>query len=230
MTTTILDRPVYDETLAARVLSVAPSTLHWWLEGRDYRGRRYEPVLRTHPSGSREVTWGEFVEARYLREYRRTHGVKLHLLRSFISYMREEMGVPYPLAHARPWVGPDRHLFIEAQNRADLPPDLWACVEPQSGVQLLLPAAESFLERVEFNEPKTGIVVRLFPAGPSSPVVIDPEVRFGSPAIKGIPTEAIAEQVRAGDPVESVANDFGLPLSLVIAALGYEDSTLTQAA
>jgi hypothetical protein len=31
---TILEREMYTETTAARLLRVAPSPLHWWLEGR----------------------------------------------------------------------------------------------------------------------------------------------------------------------------------------------------
>jgi hypothetical protein len=31
---TILEREMYTEAAAARLLRVAPSTLHWWLEGR----------------------------------------------------------------------------------------------------------------------------------------------------------------------------------------------------
>jgi len=65
-------------------------------------------------------------------------------------------------------------------------------------------------------------VVRLRPSGPDSAVVIDPEVRFGSPVVSGIPTETIAEQVAAGDPVESVARDFDLNLAMVIDALRFE--------
>ncbi len=231
MATTVLDRPLYDESLAAQVLGVATSTLHWWLEGGSHRGRHYDPVLRPEATGSREVTWGEFVEARYLKAYRRTHGVQLQRLRAFIAYMRQELDVPYPLAHARPWVGPDQHLFVAAQEEAQLPPDLWVCVEPQSGVRLLLPAAESFLERIEFDDQgPAGVVARLRPDGPGSPVVIDPEVRFGSPTVRGIPTEAITEQVRGGDSIESVAGDFELPLGLVVAALTYEGLGLERVA
>jgi len=224
-TPTVLDCELYEEPLAARLLDVAPSTLHWWLEGRD----QYLPVLRAEPNGSRVVTWGEFVEARYLREYRRTHHVPLGKLRDFIAYLRRELGVPYPLATARPWVGPDRRLFINAQDESGLEPDWWACVEPQTGVMLLTYPAESFLERVEFDD-TAGVVSRLHPAGRESPVVIDPEIRFGSPAVRGIPTENIAEQVSAGDSVESVAADFDLPLNVAIAALNYEDPGSEQAA
>ena len=51
---TILDREMYTEAAAARLLRVAPSTLHWWLEGRP---PRYRPVIRVEPTGSRSVTW-----------------------------------------------------------------------------------------------------------------------------------------------------------------------------
>jgi uncharacterized protein (DUF433 family) len=219
--TIVLDRQLYDEALAARVLRMSRSTLHWWLEGGVRRGKWYDPVLRSVPTGSREVTWGELVEARYLREYRQKHLVQLWRLRAFIAHLRDGLGVPYPLAHARPWVGADRRLFVVAQELASLPPELWACVEPTRGVMLLTHPAELFLERVEFDD-KDGLAVRLWPQGKGSPVVIDPEVRFGEPSVRGIPTESLAEQVRAGDVIEAVADDFGLDLDDLIAALGYE--------
>ncbi len=204
--------------------------MHYWLEGGERRGRTYAPVLRPAATGASTVTWGEFVEARYLREYRRELGTSMQRLRAFVEHLRDELGVPYPLAHARPWVGPGRHLFISAQEQAGLPPELWACVEPQTGVMLLLPAAESFLERVEFDPGENGVVVRLRPGGADSEVVIDPEVRFGSATVRGIPTETIAEQVAAGDSVESVTQDFGLDLPAVIDALRYEGVDRAQAA
>ena len=114
--------------------------------------------------------------------------------------------------------------------RADLPPELWACVEPHTGVMLLTHPAESFLERVEFDDDQEGFVVRLWPAGRESPVVIDPEVRFGTPSVRGIPTEVLAEQVVAGDSIESVSADFNLDLTDVIAALSYENHQLRSAA
>ena len=95
---------------------------------------------------------------------------------------------------------------------------------------LLLPPAESFLERVEFDAEENGVVVRLRPSGPDSEVVIDPEVRFGSPTVRGIPTETIAEQVAAGDSIESVAHDFDLDLSTVIDALRFEGVDRTHVA
>jgi hypothetical protein len=67
----VLHRPMYSEAEAARLLRVPQSTLHWWLDGGTIGGRTYPPVIRKEPTGSRQVTWGEFVEAGLLRQYRR---------------------------------------------------------------------------------------------------------------------------------------------------------------
>jgi hypothetical protein len=88
---TILDREMYTEAAAARLLRMAPSTLHWWLEGRP---PRYRPVIRVEPTGARNVTWAEFVEAGLLRSYRREHDVPLRELRDFIDRLRDEFQVP----------------------------------------------------------------------------------------------------------------------------------------
>lgn len=231
MCATVLDRELYDEALAARVLGVPRATLHYWLEGGERGGRSYAPVLRPAATGSGVVTWGERFDARYLKQYRRAHRVPMQRLRAFVEHLRDELGVPYPLAHARPWVGPGRRLFVAAQERAGLPLELWGVlVEPRTGVALLLPPAAGFLERVEFSEGAEGLAVRLRPDGRDSEVVIDPEVRFGSPTVRGIPTETIAEQVRAGDSVEGVASDFGLDLGTVLDALHFERPERADAA
>jgi len=219
MSITVLDRELYDVPLAAGVLRMSPSTLHWWLEGGKRHGRFYDPVIRPEPTGNKAVTWGELVEARYLLGYRRDLLVSLASLRRFIADVREALNVPYPLAHERPWVGEGRRLLVSAQRSSELPEELWAMWVAESGQILLTPPGESFLERVEFDDDQA---VRIRPVGKESSIVIDPQVRFGMASVHGIPTEALAGQVRAGDPIEMVAEDFELPLDHVIAALNYE--------
>ena len=115
--TTVLDREMYTEAGAARLLRVAPGTLHYWLEGGTRGKKTYKPVIREEATGSRTVTWAEFVEAGLLRQYRRKHNVPMLELRGFIDRLRERLDVPYPLAHGRPYVG-GRQLIFEAQNDA----------------------------------------------------------------------------------------------------------------
>ena len=65
-------------------------TLHYWLEGGTRRGRTYAPVVREQPTGSRAVTWAEFVEAGLLREYRRDLGIPMAELRACSTMWRNE--------------------------------------------------------------------------------------------------------------------------------------------
>src|SRR5690349_20795272 len=120
MSVSVLERELFSEAEAARLLRVPQSTLHWWLDGGTYRGRDYRPVIRLEPRGERSVTWAEFVEAGLLRQYRRIHGVSLSELRAVIDRLRDEYHTPYPLAHHRPFVGPGRQLLLEVQQAAGL--------------------------------------------------------------------------------------------------------------
>ena len=216
-----LDRELYPVGEAARLLRVPPSTLRWWLEGRVVRAKQYPPVIREEASGSGLVTWGEFVEAGYLKEYR-SRNVPLPELRRFIDELRRELHVRYPLAHLQPFVSAHRRLVLEAQRIAGVPPEFGLVLEVTSGQLLLGRAAESFIEHVEFSEDGEHSAVRVFPAGKTSPVVIDPRRSFGAPSIRGIRTDALAELIGAGEPPEGVAQDFDLPVELVKAAVAYE--------
>ncbi len=218
---------LYDIQLAASVLKMSESTLKWWLEGGQRRGRSYPPVLREEPNGSAIVTWGEFVEARYLLAYRRDLRVALSQLRAWIAMARDHLGVSYPLAHQRPWVGEGRKILIDAQMSARLPADLWAMFQVEGGQILLLPPAESFMEKIEFENDE---VVRVRPAGAESSIVIDPQVRFGMATVRGVPTEAIIDQIEGGDTVEMVASDFDLGLTEVAEVIAYEKPRLVAAA
>jgi uncharacterized protein (DUF433 family) len=217
----VLDREFYPVGEAARLLRTPPSTLRWWLEGRTVRGRTYLPVIRQRARKSGLVTWGEFVEAGYLRQYR-DRDVPLRELRLFIDALRREFGVPYPLAHFRPFVSDQRRLVLDLQREADLPIEFGMVVEAVTGQLLLTTVAESFLERVEFSSEGDQQVLRLFPAGRESPVVIDPRRAFGAPSVLGVRTDAIAELVDTGEAPEEVAEHFGLDVAVVKAAVAFE--------
>lgn len=72
----VLHRGLYSISAASRILDMPASTLARWLLGQDGR----PPVLRPEPTGARNVTWGEFVEAGLLRQVSCT-GVSLQRIR-----------------------------------------------------------------------------------------------------------------------------------------------------
>ena len=215
----VLDREMYTEAEAARLLRVSQATLNYWLEGGERRGRIYQPVIRPEPRGSRApVTWAEFVEAGLLREYRREPQVPMAELRRFIDLLRDRYGIPYPLADRRPFVN-ERQLVVALQEKADLSPD-FCLVAVVRGQQLLTPPAASFYDRVTWDE---NVASAWRPAADErSPVRIDPERRFGKPAVAGVSTAAIWEHVDGGEDEQEVADDFGIGLGDVRWAVSYE--------
>jgi uncharacterized protein (DUF433 family) len=221
MDVALLDREIYSEAEAARLLGLPQSTLHWWLDGGNRGGRSYPPVIRAEPTGSRTVTWAEFVEAGLLRQYRREEEVALSEIRTFISRLREKQGVPYPLAEYRPWIGESRRLLLEVQEETDLPAK-WCLVATVNDQLVWTDAAASFIRRVEFDD---GLAAAWKPHDDEqSPVRCRPDQRFGRPAIKGISTEAIVEQLNSGADWEEVADQFDLEVDDVRWASYYEHS------
>jgi uncharacterized protein (DUF433 family) len=222
MAISVLEREVFAEAEAARLLRVPQSTLHYWLEGGQRRGKTYKPIVRVEPRGERRVTWAEFIEAGLLRQYRRQHRVPMAQLRDFIDLLRERMGVPYPLAHHRPFVA-DRQLLLEAQDDAGLAADL-CLVATVRGQLILTPASQEFVDRVIWNEDDVAAAWRP-DDDRRSPVVMDPGLRFGRPAVKGISTAVLWEYAEAGETTEDTASAFGLSLSEVQWAVAYELSS-----
>lgn len=220
MSLTVLDREMYTESEAARLLRISPSTLHYWLEGGTRRGKAYRPVIREEPAGIRRVTWAEFIEAGLLRQYRREHNVPMAELRAFIDLLRERTGVPYPLAHLRPFVA-ERQLVLEAQDEAGLGAEY--CLVAVVRDQLVLTApSDEFFKRVEWGD---DVAVGWRPHDDErSPVRIDPERRFGRPAISGISTEAIWEQSEGGEYLDDTAAAFELSVAEVRWAVAFENS------
>lgn len=220
--TAVLEREMYTEAEAARLLSVSQSTLHYWLEGGTRRGKVYAPIVREVPRGGHPpVTWAEFVECGWLKQYRRANQVPMRELRAFITKLRQDYGVPYPLAHDQPFANQGQLVTVlRAQNEAGLDPD-FCLVAEVSGQMVLTAPSRSFVDHVEWND---GVAVGWRPHDdPRSRVRIRPDVRFGRPSVGGISTEVLWEQVDSGASVGEVAEDFGVTVKDVRWAVSYEN-------
>jgi uncharacterized protein (DUF433 family) len=214
----VLDREIYSEQEASRLLGLPPSTLHYWLEGGTQRGKTYRPVLRVEPTGSRWVTWAEFIEAGWLSTYRRTKGVPLPELRAFIGHLRDELGVPYPLATTTPLVS-GRQLVLKAQQEAGLELD-FQLVHAVDNQLLLSYPGQTFVDHVVWDG---DVAAGWKPHDINSPVTIRPDIRFGRPAVGGISTSSIFERADEGAGRDEIAEEFGLQVADVRWALAYEE-------
>lgn len=213
---TVLDLEVYTEAEAARLLGVAPSTLHYWLQGGERRDVTYMPILRPEPVERRYLTWAEFVEAGWLRAYRQNN-VPMRELRGFIELLRDEVGVPYPLAHHRPFVS-GKQLVWGAQEEAGLEP-YWRMIDEQL---MLTHPAELFVERVTWDGDLAAGWRPVEDA--ASTVLVRPDVRFGRPSVGGVSTLTIFEYAEEGASRDEIAEEFDVSATDVRWALAFENA------
>jgi uncharacterized protein (DUF433 family) len=215
----VLDLPLYSVTEAGRLLDIQPVTLRRWLEGYSARGTAHPPIIRAERTGSDAVTWGEFVEAGWLREYR-TH-MTLQKLRPLVEKMRRRFGVRYPLAEFQPLVDRSKREAVDRLQSEAGTPDPLVIVRWIDGQLGWTDPVERFLEKVEFD-PLDAVAKRMYPLGREVPIAIDPKRSFGVPQIRGVRTETIAELLDAGETPESVARMWGMDLHEVEAARTWE--------
>lgn len=222
----LLARPTYSLSEAARLLRLSTSSLRWWLEGGERGGKRYPSVLRAHPVGSTDVSWGEFIEAAYLREYRKY--LPLQRLRPLRKALAEELETPFPFAVAQPWVT-GRKLVWDMQRKLGLPEELWIVVG--SNQLVLGTAASNFFKRVTFDA-STREAMRYVVMDAPQPVCVDPQFSFGIPLVRGVRTEVIAELSLAGEPpavIMDIYRDHGVTAHDIQTAVDFETQFLKAA-
>jgi uncharacterized protein (DUF433 family) len=180
---------------------MSDSTLRAWFTGQ----RHFEPVITFSDPSVHALSFDNLVEAHVLAAIRRQHGLPLQRVRPALEYTRRELGVDRPLIHQQ-FETNGLDLFIH---------HLGDTVNASQNGQLAM-RFRTRLTRIERDN--HGMPIKLFPfTRPSEAlndaklIVIDPEVAFGRPAIagRGIATDVIADRYSAGEPIDSIAEDYG---------------------
>jgi uncharacterized protein (DUF433 family)/transposase len=221
-----LERPLCLMRDVDSMLLLGKGTAKRWINGYRRLGKHYPPIVRERRTGDDEVTWGEFIETALLSAYREA-GLRIYHLRGVVERLREALNVRYPLAHVRPLVDlPTMKLVLDAQRSTGLDNDLWLVREFGTGQLKLAEGAHLFKVKTDFDTPTDAteaVGMRYHPLGPGTAVTIDPQQRFGQPVVRSVPTDVLAEQVRAGDPIESVATAYQLSPDEVRQAFRYAE-------
>lgn len=227
-TTKVIDlqnRPVYGFGQVDYILGVKSGTSERWIDGYQRGGKTYPPVIRPEATGAQVVTWGEFVEARLLAEYRGA-GVPIVKMRPAVEKLREELNTLYPLASAKTWLAVEgRELVRKVQDQVGLDRRLLIVVRNDQQMLDWSAPAQEFADSLDWSKgrSRTGRhVMRVRPDPAIREVVVDPLQRFGEPSTDGVPTEIIRELYVAGDPIEMIAELYDLAPRVVQAALRYE--------
>jgi uncharacterized protein (DUF433 family) len=206
----VREAPVYTASEAARYLQLPPSTVRAWTFGQPSSARNqtraFQSVIRVASRDARRLSFLNLIELLVLAAIRRKHSVSLPQVRSALRFLERRFPSAHPLAnHQFQTNGAD--LFIEKFGEI-----LNVSRDGQVEMRELL---EAYLHCVERDA--RGVPVKLYlPSLKSSSVergviVIDPHVSLGRPVLDGtgIRTEIIVDRFRAGEPIDSLASDYG---------------------
>jgi uncharacterized protein (DUF433 family) len=197
-------------------------TARRWINGYERVGRFYEPILRVAPKDAPWATWGEFVDTRFLAEYR-DRIIPTARLRAAVVCLRAVYGLDYPLAYVRPYLSVhNRDLTISGEDVGTSDGEMVV----RTG-QILLGDKRSWtlIKRAKLGEDETGeaAVIEL-PADMEFPeIVINPNRYSGQPTSVGrrVSVATIAGMAASGERPEDLAADYGLSLEQIDAAVEY---------
>jgi uncharacterized protein (DUF433 family) len=217
--------PRYGVAEAAHYLRLPASTLVQWVRGRSSptkRGvKRLPAVIHVPEPPNGLMTFSNLVEAYVLSSIRRRHEIPLQAVRRALRYLELEMGVQRPLIEEQ-FLTDGASLFVDK---------LGALINvTHTGQAAMREVLEQALHRIDRDA--RGLVA-LFPWAhkPDEPkaVEIDPRRAFGKLVIAatGIPTAYVAERMLAGESIDELADDYGLPRGKIEGAIRWE---LRQAA
>lgn len=205
---------------ADRLLGVNRGTVQRWVDGYRRQGTDYPPVVRETSTGSPWVTWGEFVEARLLAEFRTR--IPMIKLRPLVDRLRGELGQPYPLSFARPYLQAEgRELLLAAQAATQLDRELWIVVSTGQ-TAIMTATANRFIQATQFSDDPDGTPISITADLGTPDVRLIPTERQGQPTLHGVPTSRLAELVAGGEPLGFVASTYGFAVNEVAQAVSYE--------
>jgi len=146
------------------------------------------------------------VEAHVLSAIRREHQIPLSKVRTALDFVARSFPSEHPLATQR-FETDGMDLFIERFGRL--------INVSRSGQLAMRKLMEAHLRRIEWDH--TGLARKLYPfvrtgvIEEPKAVVIDPFVSFGRPVLAGtgIPTAVLADRYKAGESIDSLAEDYG---------------------
>lgn len=219
----LLDRPTYLYAEADRLIGLQPGTARRWINGYDRAGRHYAPILRSATTDDEWVTWGEFVEARMLAEFRDS-SVPTARLRLAVDRLREIFQVSYPLAHLRPYLATEQgDLALDVQG---VDPDDEGLIVIRTGQRILASSRfliESATLALDSHGEKFAAEIQLDDEYPG--IRLNPDRLSGQPTFEGrrVGVATIAGMVAAGEPRDDLAAGYGLSLAQVDAAVRFAD-------
>jgi uncharacterized protein (DUF433 family) len=217
--------PLYSVAQAARLVGMAPSTLSSWAKGYEHRFPDRATVAKgpvitsvPHRTGvGPTVPFVGLVEAMVVQAFRRTE-LPLQRIRKALEVLAAEGELEHPLASRRLYTDGAEVLYDYATDAGDGQLRLLTIVS--SGQRVFHEVVDSYLQRIHFGDDAWATEV-IVPVTRREVLRIRPEVASGDPVFiaGGAPLSAVVSRRRAGDPIDSIADDYGVPADDISEAL-----------
>ncbi|MHC2250051.1 DUF433 domain-containing protein [Bradyrhizobium elkanii] len=201
--------PAYHIGEAADYAGIAPQTVAAWHKGE-------KKFLEKDDKAS--LSYMQLIEVAVVAAFRKM-GVPLKNIRATRDYARSTLKFEFPFATLR-FRENAKHLYLDSNEIEGISPG--SVVQTDSGGQLAWETVIGRLREFDYEEKYDGLALKWHLAGRSSPVLIDPRIAFGTPAVKGVPTWIIKGRWDAGESDSDIAEDFDLDKTHVREALKFE--------
>lgn len=204
--------PAYAVADAARYAGSSPLGVTSW------QRRRAHPIAAvSRRAGGERLSYLELVEVAVAAAFGRA-GVHVTRTATAHAYLSQILRDEYPFARVQAWTEGPRILMDlrEIDGTAEL--DKLVLTDAREQIAWNPIVSECFA-RFDYER---DLALRWHVEGRQSPVIIDPRVSFGAPAVAGVPTWTVAARLRAGETSREIADDFDLSEEQVTAALRFE--------
>jgi uncharacterized protein (DUF433 family) len=203
-----LTLPSYPIGEAAAYAGVSPGTVVQW--------HRIEAELLKQREARSALSYLQLIEVAVVAAFRKV-GVPMKRIRAARAFAANELKSEYPFAQFR-FKENARHLYLDSQQ---IDVKIGTVLQADQYGQL---EWEVIIGRLNEFEYERDVALRWHVAGQGSPIIIDPRISFGAPAVRGTPTWIIRGRFEAGESNSDIAEDFGLKPDEVKQALKFEES------
>lgn len=222
----ILDTPMYATSLVGHLTKLNPNRVRRWLQGYQYyipreRGEKLtikqKPLVRR--KGAAETIYASFldiIDLLFIKEFIK-EGVSIQKLRKAFDEARK-LTNKHHFAHSI-FFTRGKKIYMQVKDNDSGLVELFT-----NGQWVIEPVIKQYAKRIDFDS-VTKYAKRWRPAEGNNEIVIDPNISFGSPTVKGrgIKTNTIYDLYLAeGERVEPVTSWFKLDASEVKAAIKFE--------
>lgn len=209
-------RRLYTVPEAARLVGMSPSTLDTWAHGYERRpeGRsvvKQGPIITSlgrTPEDGRSIPFIGLVEASVVQAFRQT-GLPMQRIRRALEVLTAQGELEHALASQRLYSDGAEVLYDYARTSDDKQLGLLTIVS--SGQRVFHDVISRYLDRITFDDTWASELILPVTERPLLRVV--PEVESGDPLFVngGAPLSAVRARVLAGEPIDSIARDYGVP-------------------